>query len=167
ELIDIAQEFSEKSGIMVTHETHRGRLGYCPQMIEQIFSARPDFLITADFSHWVCVTESFLENFSETLNEAIARTKHVHARIGYEQGPQVADPRAPEWKYALDNFLLWWDRIVQVNVNKGVDILPFTTEFGPPPYLQTEPFSQRPLADQFQINCYMKDLLKRRYPHSC
>lgn len=163
ELIDIAHEFSEKSGITVVHETHRGRVGYSPQITDQIFTADKNFLITADFSHWVCVTESFLENFSGILSEAIARTKHVHARVGYEEGPQVPDPRAPEWKYAVDHFLTWWDKIVDVNASSKCEILPFTTEFGPPPYLQTIPFTNQPVADQFEINCYMKDMLNDRY----
>lgn len=163
ELIDIAQEFSERRGITVVHETHRGRLGYGPQMTNQIFAANENFMITADFSHWVCVTESFLENFSEIVCEAIGRTRHVHARVGYEEGPQVPDPRAPEWKYAVDYFLNWWDRIVEVNVQLGSDILPFTTEFGPPPYLHTIPFTNQPVANQFEINCFMKDILNERY----
>lgn len=167
QLIDIAQEFSEKSGITITHETHRGRIGYCPQMIDMVFAARAKPLIAADFSHWVCVTESLLENFSDILSEAITRTRHVHARVGYEQGPQVPDPRAPEWEYALDSFLAWWDRIVQVNAGRGTAILPFTTEFGPAPYMQREPFSQKPAVDQFEVNCYMKDLLKSRYARYC
>ncbi len=163
ELINIAQEFSEKSGITVAHETHRGRVGYSPQMTEQILIANKNFSITADFSHWVCVTESFLENFSEILSEAIERTRHVHARVGYEQGPQVPDPRAPEWKYAVDYFLAWWDKIVDVNADRNRAILAFTTEFGPPPYLHTIPFTNKPVADQFEINCYIKDTLNTRY----
>lgn len=43
ELIDIAHEFSEKSGIAVVHETHRGRLGYSPQMSDQIFTMNKIF----------------------------------------------------------------------------------------------------------------------------
>lgn len=163
ELIDIASEFSAKSGITVVHETHRGRVGYSPQMTEQIFSANKNFMITADFSHWVCITESFLENFSEILSEAIGRTKHVHARIGFEEGPQVPDPRAPEWKYAVNYFLGWWDRIVNVNAKLNCRILPFTTEFGPPPYMPTTPFTNQPVANLFEINCYMKDMLNQRY----
>ncbi len=163
ELINIAQEFSEKSGITVSHETHRGRVGYSPQMTDQIFSANKNFWITADFSHWVCVTESFLENFSKILSEAIERTRHVHARVGYEQGPQVPDPRAPEWQYAVDHFLAWWDKIVDVNADCNCAILPFTTEFGPPPYLHTIPYTNQPVADQFELNCYIKDILNSRY----
>ena len=115
ELINIAEEFSIKNDITIVHETHRGRIGYSPQMTAQIFAANKNFMITADFSHWVCVTESFLENFSGILFEAIERAKHIHARVGYEEGPQVTDPRAPEWKYATDHFLTWWDKIVEVN----------------------------------------------------
>ena len=163
ELIDLAQEFSEKSGITVVHETHRGRVGYSPQMTEQIFRVNKDFRITADFSHWVCVTESFLENFSGILSEAVARTKHVHARIGYEEGPQVPDPRAPEWKHAVNHFLSWWDQIVAANEQQQCKVLAFTTEFGPPPYMPVMPFTNQPVASQFEINCYMKDLLNDRY----
>lgn len=163
ELVNTAREFSEKTGITVAHETHRGRLGYCPQMMPAFFDADESFSITADLSHWVCVTESLLDNFQEILSEAILRSRHVHARIGYEEGPQVPDPRAPEWKYASDRFLSWWDRIVDANVQRGSMILPFTTEFGPPPYLHTMPYTNQPVADQFEINGYMKDLLKERY----
>ena len=163
ELIDIAQEFSEKTGITIAHETHRGRLGYSPQMLAQFLNVRKQFCITADFSHWVCVTESMLENFSEIVDEAILRSKHIHARVGFEEGPQVPDPRAPEWEYALNHFLQWWDKIVEVNAADGYKILPLTTEFGPKPYMPAIPFSKLPVADQFEINCFMKGLLKTRY----
>lgn len=163
ELIDIAREFSEKKGIEVAHETHRGRVGFSPFIMKDYFDARPHLTITADLSHWVCVTESLLENFSDVMDQAIARTRHVHARVGFEEGPQVPDPRAPEWKYAVEKFLGWWDRIVDSRRKAGASWLTFTTEFGPPPYLPTIPFTNRPVADQFGINCYMKDLLRQRY----
>ena len=163
ELIDIAQEFSEKHGVPVLHETHRGRLGFSPGHLKEYIDARPGLAITADFSHWVCVTESFLENFSETLQEAIGHTRHVHARVGYEEGPQVPDPRAPEWQFAVDRFLHWWDKIVLSRKQAGASMIGFTTEFGPPPYMPVIPFTRQPVADQFVINCYMKDLLRDRY----
>jgi sugar phosphate isomerase/epimerase len=163
ELVDIAQEFSAKTGILVAHETHRGRLGYSPQVTGEVFNLRNDFRITADFSHWVCVTESMLENFTAILHEAIKRALHIHARVGFEQGPQVADPRAPEWQYALAKFLGWWDGIVAANEQLGREILTITTEFGPEPYMPKLPFSTQPMADQFSINCYIKDLLTARY----
>jgi sugar phosphate isomerase/epimerase len=163
ELIDIAQEFSDKTGITIAHETHRGRLGYSPQMLSEFLKVRNNFSITADFSHWVCVTESMLENFSEIIEESIFRSKHIHARIGFEEGPQVPDPRAPEWQYAIEHFLAWWDEIILHNRRAGTIILPITTEFGPQPYMPSIPFSNIPVSDQFAINCFMKDLLRKRY----
>ena len=163
ELIDIATEFSEKRGILVAHETHRGRIGFSPAVLRDYFQARPDFLLTSDLSHWVCVTESFLENFSAPLEEAIVRTRHIHARVGFEEGPQVPDPRAPEWQYAVDHFLGWWDRMVDSRWKAGAPMLAFTAEFGPPPYLPKIPFTNEPVADQFAINNYMKNLLQERY----
>lgn len=163
ELIDIAQNFFVKTGILVVHETHRGRMGYSPQAAAELFQRREDYLLTADFSHWTCVTESMLENFEPTVNEAISRARHVHARIGYENGPQVSDPRAPEWGYALNIFLGWWERIVLECKSAGQSVLTFTPEFGPPSYMPTIPFSNTPVADQFGLNCFMKELLKSRY----
>ena len=163
QLIDIASDFTAKTGITVAHETHRGRVGYSPQMIAEIFAVRKDFMITADFSHWVCVTESMLENFGEILDEAILRSRHIHTRVGFEEGPQVPHPNAPEWKYALDKFVAWWDRIVAVNAANGVKVMPMTTEFGPQPYMPSFPFTNTPVADQFAINVFMKSLVDDRY----
>ncbi len=163
ELIDIAAAFAEEKGIAVLHETHRGRIGFSPFVMRDYFRERPAIEITADFSHWTCVTESLLENFQEELSLAIAATRHVHARVGFEEGPQVPDPRAPEWQYAVNRFIEWWDAVVQSRRQAGATVLGFTTEFGPPPYMPTLPFSKEPVADQFAINCYMKDLLRQRY----
>ncbi|GAA3983245.1 hypothetical protein [Mucilaginibacter dorajii] len=163
DLINMAQEFSAKTGVTVAHETHRGRSGYSPQMIAELFNLQTDFLITADFSHWVCVTESMLQNFSSIVDEAIKRSRHIHSRVGFEQGSQVPNPAAPEWQYALNQFLNWWDRIISTNRQEGTRLLPITTEFGPAPYMPTIPFTNQPVADQFGINCFMKDLLAERY----
>lgn len=163
ELIKLAIEFSRENDIEVVHETHRGRFGYHPSVMLQYFDLEPELTITADLSHWTCVTESFLGNFTEPLEEAIARTRHIHARVGYEEGPQIPDPRAPEWKHATDIFLNWWGKMVEKQLQEGREILTITTEFGPIPYLQKIPYSNKPVADQFEVNCYMKDLLKERY----
>jgi len=85
--------------------------------------------------------------------------------VGFEEGPQVADPFASEWKYALENFLGWWDSIVAFNAETDSKILPITTEFGPEPYMPKTPFSKTPMVNQFAINCAMKDLLVKRYAH--
>lgn len=155
-LIDIAQEVAEKTGIPIVHETHRGRMGYSPQTAAVLFDKRPALKVTADFSHWTCVTESMLDNFSDTVTVACRRARHIHARVGFEQGPQVSDPADPKWAYALNAFLLWWDAIVAHNRFIGTPTLTITTEFGPPPYMPCE-------GSQTSQNKYMLDLLKTRY----
>jgi hypothetical protein len=162
-LIDLAAEFADKTGIMVAHETHRGRLGYSPQMFLSMAKKRPGFPVTADLSHWVCVTESLLENFTSAVKAVIESSIHIHARVGYEQGPQVPDPRLPEWRYALDKFAGWWDDIVAVNKQKGRKTMTFTTEFGPFPYMTTTPDKLSPIEHQFTLNLFMKDFLVERY----
>lgn len=163
ELIDIAGEFSARTGIEVAHETHRGRLGYSPYPLEDLFKLRPEFCLTADFSHWTCVTESMLEHSTALMEMAISRTRHIHARIGYEEGPQVSDPRAPEYAYAVDRFFTWWDAIVSYNRQQNRPVLTFTTEFGPAPYMPLIPYTQEPVADLFEVNTYMLGLLRERY----
>ena len=162
-LVDIAQEFTGRTGIPVVHETHRGRMGYGPQAAAPLFSLLKDLQITADFSHWVCVTESMLEHFEDLLAEAIRRSRHVHARVGFEQGPQVPDPRLPRWGYAVDRFFGWWDRIVEHNAQHKTPVLPITTEFGPPPYMAVTEPGGLPAEDQFELNTYMLGLLRDRY----
>lgn len=163
QLFDIAFEFTAKTGVNVVHETHRKRALYSPGLANEYFKAREQLRITADFSHWTCVTESMLDNFTEIVDEAIQRAGHIHSRVGFEQGPQVGHPGAPEWDYTLQKFLGWWDRIAESRLQQNSKYLTITTEFGPQPYMPSIPFSNTPVADQFEVNCYMKDLVRERY----
>ncbi|MBE9586419.1 hypothetical protein IM792_18345 [Mucilaginibacter sp. JRF] len=160
QVIDTAHEFAIKNNIRVVHETHRGRLGYSPYNAHELFVHRPEMRVTADLSHWVCVTESYLENCEAIVNELIARTSHIHARVGHPQGPQVPDPRTEEWKHATNIFMDWWLRIIAARKLAGDEYLTITPEFGPPPYMPTLPATGQPVADQFTLNCYIKDLIR-------
>jgi hypothetical protein len=64
--------------------------------------------ITFDASHWVCVAESYLDDQAAAMELAIERADHVHARVGYPEGPQVPNPRVAEWEQALQKHLYWW-----------------------------------------------------------
>lgn len=160
--IDHTIALSKKTGIKILHETHRSRIMYSAPAGRNYFDKISDMRITFDVSHWCNVSESLLANQSETIKMAIERTDHIHARIGHPEGPQVNDPRAPEWKEALDAHLAWWDKIVELKKASG-EMLTFLTEFGPADYMPTEPYSRKPLADQWAINVFMKDLLRKRY----
>jgi len=163
ELIEISFRVSDQRGLRIAHETHRGRFPFSPGVTKPYFDKYPDLRITADLSHWCCVSESFLEGFAEVVEEALKRTDHVHARVGYTQSAQVPDPRVSEWKHATKTFLGWWDRIVECHRTAGNEYFTFTTEFGPAPYMVNNPKTGEPVASQWDINCYMKDLLRNRY----
>jgi hypothetical protein len=119
--------------------------------------------ITADFSHWVCVSETYLDDQPEILSEAINRTEHIHARVGYPEGPQVTHPGAPEWSEALSKHVTWWDAIISNLRNQKREFATITTEFGAIPYLPTLPFTNQPIVSQWEINLWMKEYLHKRY----
>ena len=163
EIIAAAAQVSKDSGIPIIHETHRGRFSFCAETTHRFLEADPALRLCADFSHWCTVSESFLADQSHFVEAAIQRADMIHARIGFDQGPQVNDPRAPEWNNAVACFLGWWDQIVECHKTKGSEFLPITTEFGPAPYLPVAPYTQKPVASQWELNLYMLDLLKQRY----
>ncbi len=153
----------EKSlGVPVAHEIHRGRVTFSTLSTMALLDAVPDVRLTADFSHWCCVHESLLDDQQERVTRAIARTFHLHARVGCAESPQVSDPRAPEWEKELQAHLRWWQAIVNLRKAQGAEVLTICPEFGPPPYMVTLPGTGRPIADQWAINLSMKDYLKER-----
>lgn len=154
---------SIKMDINILHETHRGRFSFHSATMQQYLLQHQNLRLVADFSHWCNVSESLLENQESNISNAILRTDHIHARVGYNQGCQVSDPRAPEWSEALEAHLRWWDEIVKIKKSDKADFLTITPEFGPPPYMPVTPYHQSPLADQWEINLWMKDFLIDRY----
>ncbi|WP_240676121.1 sugar phosphate isomerase/epimerase family protein [Botryobacter ruber] len=162
-IIEVAARVSRETGVKIIHETHRGKFSFAAQVTRQFIEALPDLRLTLDISHWCNVSESLLENQQEAVELAISRTEHVHARIGHQQGPQVNDPRAPEWQKAVNAHLAWWDKVVAAHLHRGSPYLTITPEFGPPNYMPTKPYSREPLASQWEVNVHMMELLKKRY----
>ena len=105
--IDAAQTVMEETGAPVNHETHRGRFSFCASSTYRFIRDNPSIRLTADFSHWCGVSESLLEDQQHLIDAAIAHTEHVHLRIGHAQGPQVNDPRAPEWQDVVARHMGW------------------------------------------------------------
>lgn len=160
--IDLTTEINKQSGIPIYHETHRGRMLFAAHIAKNFIDKNPDLRLTLDISHWCNVHESLLENQPEAVQAALERTGHIHTRIGHEEGPQVNDPRAPEWKNAIKAHLSWWDKVVEIKMKAGQP-LTMLTEFGPPNYLPTLPFTNLPVANQWEINVYMMKLMRERY----
>jgi hypothetical protein len=160
EFFEQALAVEQKVGIPVGHETHRGRAMFTPWTTGALLREFPELKLTADFSHWVCVCESLLEDQKEHLEIAIKRTIHIHTRVGYAQGPQVPHPGAPEYSLELNSHEHWWKQIAEAQALAGTQ-LTFTPEFGPPPYMPRLPFTNQPVAELWQVCLWMKKRLEQ------
>lgn len=147
----------------VNFETHRGRLLFEPQSTARYLKDFPTLHLCADLSHWTCVCESMLGEQKEAMDGMTKRTRHIHARVGHEEGPQVPDPRKPQWEGHVKRFEQMWDAIRAAHVERGAKMMTVDPEFGPPNYLWTNPADGKPLADLFDVCAWMKDRLKERW----
>lgn len=164
QLIDVAVEHTKATGVEVYHETHRNKFAFAAHITKEYLAKIPYLKITLDISHWINVAESFLEDQQEATDLAILRTEHIHARIGYPEGPQVPDPRVPEWQEAVNHHIAVWDKIIERKKLEGDDqVVTITPEFGPYPYMVSMPFTRQPITSQWEVNKYMMDLLRDRY----
>lgn len=148
-------EMEASLGVLVCHETHRSRYFGNPWNTYRLLQRIPGVKLTADFSHWVCVAERLLSDAAPLISRVIQNSLHLHARVGYEQGPQVPDPRAPEWQQHLAVHEGWWEEIWSAQLARGAQVTSLTPEFGPPPYMHTLPFSQEPVADLGEVCDWM------------
>lgn len=146
-VLDLAADLSTEFGIPIVHETHRSRATFSARDTMQLILLRPDTRFCADLSHWTCVHEALLENWSAEVEATLERTLLIHARVGFTQGPQLPDWRSPYFQTELEVFLSWWD--IAVRFAKEQDRrLVLCPEFGPIPYQAISPTSGEVLADR-------------------
>ncbi|MEI8291688.1 MAG: TIM barrel protein [Verrucomicrobiota bacterium] len=148
-------ELERRLGVTIAHETHRLRYFGNPWTTRPILERFPTLKLTCDFSHWVCVAERLLPDCGEIIQLAAQHCHHLHARVGYEEGPQVSDPRAPEWGGHLAAHEGWWNQIWKAQIQRGIATCTLTPEFGPAPYLHLLPFTQAPVANLADICDWM------------
>ncbi len=161
-LIDHTNKIAAETGIKICHETHRSRMLYSAPVARKFIETIPELRLTFDVSHWCNVHETLLHDQQQTVDLALQRVDHIHARIGHPEGPQVNDPRAPEWDNAVKAHFGWWDKVIKRKKEMG-ETMTILTEFGPPDYMPTEPYTRKPLSDQWAVNVYMMRLLRERY----
>ncbi len=155
-------ECTQETGVAITHETHRARILFAAHISQPFLQAYPQLRLTLDISHWCNVASSLLENQPAAVNLALAHSDHVHARVGFAHGPQVNDPRAPEWRTAFNAHVAWWHAIVDIK-RRTTGRLTMTTEFGPFPYMPSLPYTQQAVGNQWDINRYMMKFWRQRY----
>jgi len=150
-----SQEIAARMGIACSFETHRSRSLFNPWITLAILERLPELRLTCDFSHWVVVMERQLDDDWDAVVEVAKHAHHIHARVGYDQGPQVPHPAAPEYAGALASHQRYWEAIWDAQRAAGLSVATMTPEFGPDGYLHTLPFTQQPVADLWQINAWM------------
>jgi hypothetical protein len=150
-----AQELSEQAGLLCSFEIHRATSLYSPWVTLEVIAQLPQLRFTADISHWVVVCERLLDDPADDLTPFIERVHHVQARVGYDQGPQVPHPAAPEYARQLAFHQRLWERIWAAQQARGYGITTLTPEFGPDGYTHLLPFTQAPVADVWSLNQWM------------
>lgn len=163
EFFQRAMELAQACQLDISFETHRGRSLFNPWVTQRIAEQLPDMQLTVDFSHWCVVCERLMDTELEVIHAIAPRVKHVHARVGYDQGPQVPDPRAPEYEYALQAHQSWWEIVWRAQQQRGFVCSTMTPEFGPDGYLHEHPYSRQPVADLWELNCWMAEEEKRHF----
>jgi len=163
---EICDRISSESGIPIIQETHRNKWSYAAHIVKKYLEKFPNLQLALDISHWFCVSESYLEDQQEAIDLAIKHTVHLHARVGHTEGPQVTDPRATENEEALMHHLKCWDKWIAHRKESNISKCTITPEFGPYPYMAYEIGKETPIASQWELNCFMKDMLSRRYKTS-
>ncbi|MES2037878.1 MAG: TIM barrel protein [Pseudomonadota bacterium] len=163
ELLNLADEIAAETGIAIVHEIHRSRFSGHPMLLLPYLEQRPQLQLNADLSHWCCACESLLEDQAHILEKVFPHVRHIHARVGHSQGPQVNDFRAPEHAAALQQHLSWWDAIISQQRASGKQQITLTPEFGPSPYTQSLPYTSQVVSDAWELNVAMMKLLRERY----
>lgn len=159
---EYALEVERKAGLTISHETHRKYSFYVPHVAGQILRQFPELKVTADFAHWCVSCETMLDEHAEDVALACSRARLIHGRVGYPEGPQVPDPRAPEYAPYVAKHEALWERIVTQQLARNQPTI-FTSEYGPPPYLHTIPYTQQPVADMWELGKYTADRFRSQY----
>lgn len=158
-----ALELGEQYGVPISVETHRSRSTFTPWITAELLRELPGLKLTCDFSHWCVVCERLPDTEPDIMTLCFERAHHVHARVGDAQGPQVPDPSAPEYAHELQSHERWWSEIWSRQQARGFTTSTMTPEFGPDGYLHHAPHSNLPVADLWQINCWMAARQRQRF----
>jgi hypothetical protein len=150
-----AQALSDAAGVLCSFESHRASSLYSPWVTLALIEQLPQLRFTADISHWVVVCERLLDDPLDDLAPFIERVHHTQARVGYDQGPQVPHPGAPEYAREVAFHHGVWQAIWDAQAARGCTHSTLTPEFGPDGYTHLMPFTRAPVADLWELNLGM------------
>ena len=160
-----AQEIADEHDVICSFETHRGRSFFNPWVTRDVLRQLPEMVITCDFSHWVVVCERLMDSEWDTILEVAEQAHHIHGRVGYDQGPQVPHPAAPEYAEALASHERCWEAIWASQARRGYQNTTMTPEFGPDGYLHCLPFTGAPVGNLWEINQWIGKKQQEHFQH--
>lgn len=150
-----ALELARKHGQVCSFEIHRSRSLFNPWITLELIRQLPDLLFTSDISHWIVTCERLLNDPEDDLSAFVDHVHHIQARVGYDQGPQVPHPAAPEYAKELAFHQQHWEAIWHSQKRRGYQVSTLTPEFGADGYLHHLPFTNVPVADLWSLNVWM------------
>lgn len=157
--IELCDEVELSTAVPIFQETHRNKWSYGIHRIAPILDIFPDLKLTLDLSHWYCVSESFLEDQQLLLIRILKHVHHVHARIGHTQGAQVHDVSNAINLNIIKEHMLVWQKYLDLKIDENIMSLTFTTEFGPPPYLNSLGNIDDDYQEQWRQNLWIKNYM--------
>lgn len=158
-----ALRIESEIGIPIAHETHRRRPLFSPMNTAAILRELPDLSLNVDLSHWCCVTESLLADHEDAIALAAGHAIHIHGRVGFENGPQVPDPRVAQWSRCVVAHEKWWDMVVLSMKDRELPACTFVPEYGPPTYMPTNPVNGEPVADLWDVCQWQAECFRTRF----
>lgn len=164
-LVTEGRKIANDAGIAYFVETHRNNFTETIPQTIALIEAVPDIRITADLSHFVVVGEFYGwedERAHERMTPILERVSHIHGRISNGEQVQVdcADGDTPWAQFFVR---LWSIAIKHWRAGAGPgDILPFSSELGPPRYAITTPEGKE-ISDRWTQSLVMKKLIEQAW----
>lgn len=160
-----AQELADAANVVCSYETHRASSLYSPWVTLELTQQLPQLRFTLDLSHWVVVCERLLNDPQDDLRPFLERVHHVQARVGYDQGPQVPHPAAPEYAREVAFHQSMWEAVWASQRARGYTVTTLTPEFGPDGYTHLLPFTKAPVSDLWEMNLHMAKTQALQFSH--
>ena len=169
EVVQIVREGAKMAadhGLCYFVETHRNNFTETIRQTLELIEAVPEIKMTADFSHFVVGGEFYGwegEGAIERLQPIIEKVAHVHARISNGEQVQVdvgdgqSDPAARFFVQIWTQIFKTWRKTAQ-----NGDILPFSSELGPPRYAITLPDGSE-FSDRWEQAIVMRNLAEEAW----
>lgn len=164
-LVRAGRAAANDAGLCYFVETHRNNFTETIPQTLALIERVPELRITADLSHFVVVGEFYGwedERAHERMLPILERVAHIHGRISNGEQVQVdCSDGSPPWARF---FVRLWTLAMQswrAGAGPG-DILPFSSELGPPRYAITTPDGKE-ISDRWEQGLLMVQLAQEAW----